>query len=123
MKAQSIVLVWLMVLPFVNQTIVFTNFLVNRAEIAEKSCVNRFQESNCHGTCQLVKAVQKQESKDNKNPYTPNNQKVMNELLWFFQNLSLQFTDPTLSEKKLIVFSGSLNPYRFLSLIFRPPKV
>ena len=111
-----------MIIPFVKQTIVFTNFQVNRATIAEESCVNTAPESNCHGTCQLVKAVKKQEPEQDKSPFTPNSQKTGNDVQWFFQNLSVKPVRQFNAEGKLIAFWNKALCDNYTSVIFRPPK-
>ena len=111
-----------MIIPFVKQTIVFTGFQINRAIIAEKDCVNTAPESNCHGTCQLVKAIKKQEPIKEKSPFTPNNQKTGNDVQWFFQNLSVEFVKQFNSEGKLITFWNKALYNNYPSSIFHPPK-
>lgn len=111
-----------MVIPFVKQTIVFTNFQFNRAVIAEESCVNIAPESNCHGTCQLVIAVKKQDPEKEKSPFTPNNQNTVNDLQWFFQNLLVESVKQFNSEGKLIALLNKALYNNYISSIFHPPK-
>jgi hypothetical protein len=119
----SVILIWVMIIPFVKQTAVFTSFQINRAIIAEKSCENISPESNCHGTCQLVKAVKKQEPEQDKRPYTPNTQKNANDLQWFFQNHSVESVKQFKPGGKLIAFWNKALYDNYPSGIFHPPKV
>ena len=123
MKLFSVILIWVMIIPFVKQTIVFTNFQINRAIIAEESCVNTAPESNCHGTCQLVKAVKEQEPEQEKSPFTPNSQKTGNDVQWFFQNITVESVKQFNPEGKLIAFWNKALCKNYSSAIFRPPKV
>jgi len=121
-KILSTVLIWLMVLPFVNQTVVFSKFQINRAEIAEKSCVNNAPQSTCHGTCQLVEAIQNQEPEDNKSPFAPNSQKEVTELQWIFENISHHLFVATELNQKRIVYSKNSIADQYQSDLFRPPQ-
>ena len=111
-----------MIIPFVKQTIVFTNFQINRAIIADASCVNTAPESNCHGTCQLVKAVKEQEPEQEKNPFTPNSQKTGNDVQWFFQSLADLTVKQFNSVGKLIAFWNKALCNNYTSAIFHRPK-
>jgi len=111
-----------MILPFVRQSIVFTSFHINRAIIAEKSCVNIAPKSNCHGTCQLVKVVKKQDPQKEKSPFTPNTQKTGNEVSWFFQSFLNESVKQFNSQGKLIAFWNKSLCENYPSEIFHPPK-
>ena len=109
-----------MVLPFVSQTMVFTNFQLNRDFISENLCVNQDTDLNCNGTCQLVKAID--EPQNERSPYTPNSKTEVKDLQWLCSSES-NGTDLSVHFEIRVLDSNSKTMIdNHLASIFRPPQ-
>ena len=82
----------------------------------------RRRKAICHGTCQLVEAIEKQEAEDNKSPFASNSLKKVNKLQWFFENDSHRILIAHDFKNKLIVYTKNSILNQYHSGIFRPPQ-
>jgi len=118
-RTTSILLILLFTFPSLKGFIIFTDFQINRASIANELCENIETDKNCKGTCHLVKEIKKETQEKAKSPFTADdNRKV--ELLYIEKESVCTFSLATDN----IPYSSSQNLDfdAHLRTVFHPPQ-
>lgn len=118
-KVTSILLIALLTIPSIRSFVIFTDFQLNRIEIAEALCENIETDDNCRGTCHLVKEIKKEAPEKKKSPFTPSdNTKI--ELLFFESSNTIDFNSYTLKASSEVHINMDFDAH--LKAVFHPPK-
>lgn len=97
---------------------IFTDFQWNRLAISNDFCENIKTDSNCKGTCHLVKEIKKESNEKKKTPFTAS----------FNSKIELFFTEKEINNTILFLpdsncfFNMNLGSNSLLDQVFRPPQ-
>ena len=97
---------------------IFADFQWNRLAISNEFCENVKTDSNCKGTCHLVKEIKKESSENKKTPF---NTTISSKIELFFTQIEMNNQIFFLKDPSYF-FSIETGYNSLLDQVFRPPK-